>query len=272
MVERLRLDLLGTEPLHDADARDRLLDHAGEVAQLLLQREVHRLDLVREAVRRELEQRHEREHHQREAGRVVEEDPDHDDHRERARRRQREQDHHGLDLLDVGVGPGHQLAGLRFVVESEVQALEMGEEPLAQVRLGAQRDPEGRVPPESGADRLDHADGEHDEHEAHRRAGVALHHPLVDRGGREQRDRDLRGSPEEPRGHAAEHPRALGSDRLVHEAPPGPSGRPLAVHVPPPGCLHWRRARRTRSGRAGQGTSAFGVSFWGFPGLPPRAP
>ena len=80
------------------------------------------------------------------------------DHRDDARRGERDQDHDGLDLLDVGVRPGHQLAGLRLVVEREVQPLQVREQPLAQVGLGPQRDAERGVPAETGGHGLDHAD------------------------------------------------------------------------------------------------------------------
>ena len=44
-------------------------------------------------------------------------------------------DHDHVDLVDVGVRAGHELAGLGLVVEREVQPLEVGEQPLAQVGL-----------------------------------------------------------------------------------------------------------------------------------------
>ena len=63
---------------------------------------------------------------------------DHGDRDDRDQVRDRERDQHddALDLLQVGVGPAHQLAGLRPVVEGEVQALEVGEQPVAQLGLG----------------------------------------------------------------------------------------------------------------------------------------
>ena len=68
----------------------------------------------------------------------------------------RERDHHDerLDLLEVGVGPAHQLAGLGLVVEGEVQALEVGEELLAQVGL----DPAGLAERQVAADAGEGAD------------------------------------------------------------------------------------------------------------------
>ena len=49
--------------------------------------------------------------------------------------RERDQHDERLDLLEVGVGPAHQLAGLGLVVEGEVQALEVGEQAVAEVGL-----------------------------------------------------------------------------------------------------------------------------------------
>ena len=68
----------------------------------------------------------------------------------------RERDHHHerLDLLEVGVGPAHQLTGLGAVVEREVEPLEVGEEPLAQVGL----DPAGLTEGEVAAEPGEHAD------------------------------------------------------------------------------------------------------------------
>ena len=99
----------------------------------------------------------------------------------------------GLDLLDVGVRPRHELTGLGLVVEREVQALQVREEPLAQVGLGPQRDPERGVAAEAGARSPGRrrpatiASVERDH-----LAAVALAHAVVDRGRREQRDRELR--------------------------------------------------------------------------------
>ena len=58
-----------------------------------------------------------------------------------------------LDLLQVGVGPAHQLAGLGPVVEREVQPLEVGEHPVAQVGLGPAGLAEGQVAAQAGEER-----------------------------------------------------------------------------------------------------------------------
>ena len=79
-----------------------------------------------------------------------------------ARDRERDQQHDRVDLLDVGVRVGHELAGLRLVVEREVQPLQVREEPHAQVGLDAVREAERGVAAQAGADRLDDADREDD--------------------------------------------------------------------------------------------------------------
>ena len=80
------------------------------------------------------------------------------DHLDRARDRQRHEQDDVVDLLDVGVRVRHQLAGLRLVVEREVQALEMRDEPHADVGLDAPREPERGVTPQPGPDRLNRSD------------------------------------------------------------------------------------------------------------------
>ena len=73
--------------------------------------------------------------------------------------RDRDRDHHdeGLHLLQVGVRPAHQLAGLHIVVEREVQALEVGEDAVTQHRLGPTGLAEGIPPSKAAADPCDHA-------------------------------------------------------------------------------------------------------------------
>ena len=80
------------------------------------------------------------------------------DHLDRARDRQRHEQHDVVDLLDVGVRVRHQLTGLRLVVEREVQALQVRDEPHADVGLDAPREPERGVAAQPGADGLHRAD------------------------------------------------------------------------------------------------------------------
>ena len=129
-----------------------LLDDARDVGELLLDPEVHRRDPPREARRRDVEERQRAEREHREHPFFGQHDPEHAEHREGARDGERDQDDRVLDLLDVGVGACHELAGLGLVVEREVQPLQVGEQAVAQVGLGAQRDAERRVAAEAGAE------------------------------------------------------------------------------------------------------------------------
>ena len=81
------------------------------------------------------------EREQREPRAAQHEDDDDRDHLDRARDRERDQQHDVVDLLDVGVRVGHQLAGLRLVVEREVQRLQVGDEPHADVGLDPHASP-----------------------------------------------------------------------------------------------------------------------------------
>ncbi len=123
--ESLDLELLGPEALHHTDAGDRLLDDAGHVAQLLLQLEHDRCDPLREAGRRDVEERQHPERQQRQRDALQHHHDDDRGHDEERRGEERQQDDDGVDLLDVGVGPRHELAGLGLVVEREVQPLEV---------------------------------------------------------------------------------------------------------------------------------------------------
>ena len=69
-----------------------------------------------------------------------------DHHHVRARDRHEDEQH--LHLLGVGADARHQLTDLGAVVVPEVQALQVVEEPAAQLGLGAQRDREGGGAPE----------------------------------------------------------------------------------------------------------------------------
>ena len=109
------------------------------------------------------------------------------DHLDRARDRERDQQHDVVDLLDVGVRVGHELAGLRAVVEREVQRLEMGDEPHPHVALDAHRETERRVTPDAGTDRLDRADPEDQQRPVACRRPVAVGDAVVDGGAGERR-------------------------------------------------------------------------------------
>ena len=218
-LEAANLLALGAEPLDDTDPREALLHDPREIGELLLQGEVHRRDPVGEPSGRHVEERQCAEREQRE-DRVL---PHHDHqdatHREHRRDGQRDEDHDGLHLLDIGVGARHELAGLGLVVEREVQPLKVREQPVAEIGLGPQRDPKRGVAPQSGADRLHDADEHHDHREPNDLAFVARPHAVVDRRGREQRDRQLGGGPDDAGGDTADDPPPLRRHRTAHEPP-----------------------------------------------------
>ena len=229
-LEPAGLELLGPETLHDAHAGDALLDDTRQVAELLLQLERHRGDAMREARRRDAEegQRAEREQRKRHAARHHH--ADHTNQDEDACGRERQQDHDLVHLLDVAVGARHQLTGLRVVVEREVQPLEMREQPLAQVSLGAIRDAERGVAPHARAGRL-HRPDEDDQSGVHGGlAAVALDDAVVDRELGEQRDGDLGQGPEEAGDDAGGDPAALRAQSRSHEPPALAAQLPLPIH------------------------------------------
>jgi hypothetical protein len=102
-----------------------------------------------------------------------------------------------LDLLQVVVGPAHELAGLLAVVEGEVEPLQVGEEPVAQHGLGLAGLPEGRVPPQTGEGGDEHAGDGDEQGVVHHRALVLGLHALVDGEGHQRGHRDLGGGPRE---------------------------------------------------------------------------
>jgi hypothetical protein len=71
------LHLLGAEALHHTHAGDRLLDHRGELGLLGLHREDGRMDGLREAPGRPVDERQRRERHQRQQ-RIGDEQDHHD--------------------------------------------------------------------------------------------------------------------------------------------------------------------------------------------------
>ena len=144
-VEAALLHPLRAEPLHDPHARDALLDHSREVAELLLELERDGRDATGEARRGDVEERKRAQGEQRERDALQHHHDDDADEDERARRGERDEHHDLVDLLDVADRAGHQLSGLGLVVEGEVQPLEVREQALPEVGLRPVRDPEGGV-------------------------------------------------------------------------------------------------------------------------------
>jgi hypothetical protein len=230
VVELGRLDRLGPEALHDPDAGERLLHHARELGELLLQVEAHRLHPLGEERGRDVEERQRAQREQCQQRAREHDDRDHRDEHQRARHREREQDDDGVHLLDVGIGPGHELPGLGLVVEREVQPLQVREELLAHVGLDPERHAERAVSAEPGGDGLHDAEREDDPHVLHGRAHIVLQDPLVDGDPRHQRDAHTCRGPEGSGAHTEHRPAPMGPDGAAHEPPSFSSRRALGIH------------------------------------------
>ena len=148
-------------------------------------------------------------------------DREHAAEREHRRDRERDQDHRLLDLLDVGVGAGHELTRLGAVVEREVQLLQMGEQAVPQIGLRAQRDPERRVAAEPGRQRLHHPDEHHEDRQPDDLALVPDAHAVVDGRGGDERHDELGGGPHDPGRDTTHDPGPLRTDRVEDESPTG---------------------------------------------------
>jgi hypothetical protein len=217
------LTLLGAEALHDADPRDALLDDPRVVPELLLELERHRVQPVGETGGRHREQgqRPQREHRQEHV--AQDHDEDHAGEEEGGGDREGQQDDDEVDLLDVAVRPGHELAGLRAVVEREVELLQVGEQPLAQVGLDPVRDAERGVAPRRGPEGLDHPDPEDAQRVQNDLVPVALQDALVDGGRGEQRTGQARRGPHAAGGDPEGEPAPLRAEGGSHEPPAVPA-------------------------------------------------
>ena len=213
------LHALDPEALDHTHARDTFLDDSREVRQLLLELHADRVHAVVEPGGGEVEQGQETEREQRESRTPQQQNHGDRDHLDGARDRQRHEQHDVVYLLNIGVRVGHQLAGLRLVVEREVQALEVRDELLADVGFDAPRETERRVAAQPGADGLDRTNRDDRGGEDEGQAGAALCDPVVDRRAREQRNRDARDGPHESGENAENHEMGMCADRLSHQAP-----------------------------------------------------
>ena len=127
----------------------------------------------------------------------------------------------------------HQLAGLRVVVEREVQLLQVRDESHAQIRLDAVREAERGVPPQAGADCLDHPNCEDDSRPFEGDIEVSRNNSFVDRLTRQPRDRDAGRGPPESGENPQPDPHAQRSHGFAHEAPTRPSRCPFLVQNAP---------------------------------------
>ncbi len=135
-VETIGLERLRAEPLDHPHTGDALLHDAGQLGGLALDRHGLRVEARGEALAEPVQERQRPECQRREDGVDEEEDHRHRDHRHRVRDGERDEDDEVLDLLEIGVGPAHQLTRLRAVVEGEVEPLYVGEEAVAKISLG----------------------------------------------------------------------------------------------------------------------------------------
>ncbi len=214
----LRLDALGAEPLHDADAGHALLHHRGDLRCLLLHLHHDRVDRRREVPGDRVEERQRREGEEGEER--VQPHEHHDDRGEEGEVRQREGDHHDehLHLQQVGARPTHQLPCLGVVVVADVKLLDVGEEPLAQPRLGPAALPERVVAAQRHEDARHHTGGEDADHPRPERILVGGDRS-VDRLLHEAWHDDLAGGPDEPDEHTDREAGALRLQRRAQETP-----------------------------------------------------
>jgi hypothetical protein len=144
------LHVLGTEPLDHPHAGDRLLDHGRQLCRLALDAHDVGEQAAREPGGQDVEegQGPEREDGEDRVDGGEDDGDGQDGHR--VRDGERDQHHEQLHLLQVGVGSAHELAGLGLVVEREVQALQVGEQAIAQRRLDPAGLPEREVATQPG--------------------------------------------------------------------------------------------------------------------------
>jgi oligopeptidase B len=215
------LGLLGPVALDHPDAGHRLLHDLGQLGQLLL--EAHDLGVQAggEALGQDVDQRQGTQGQQRQVG--VGGEQDHRDRQHRDGVGQRQRDHHEeeLDLLQVGVGAAHQLAGGRLVVVPEVQPGEVLEQAATQVGLDPAGHPEGVPPADAAAGGGHHAGPEDQEPGPTQRGAVVLADALVDPVLGDAGHADLGRGPD----HADQHPEGQPPPRLPgrrqQEPPPG---------------------------------------------------
>ncbi len=170
--QMVQLAPLLTETLDHPHSGDGLLHHGGHLALLLLAVPVGREGLLSHAVG---DHRHARHHHQADQGqgrRVEEHDDQGDHHHQQVAAHDRQERQQGLQQADVGVGPGHQLAGLQLVVAGEVQPLQLVVDGIAEVVLDVEADPAAHVTADVGGSEGD--GGGHDHDPQPRPQGVAV--------------------------------------------------------------------------------------------------
>ena len=224
-MEASGLHRFGAEALDDPHAAHGLLDHRCQLGRLALDRHGRGVQAGRETLAEVVEQRQRSQGEQRENR--IDHHEDHGDcaHRDEVRDGEWDEDDEGLDLLQVGVGPAHEIARLHLVVEREVEALCVGEELLAEVGLDGAGNLERPVAPEAGEGggrNCRHADRSRP---APQRGGVARDYPVVDRSLHERRDRDLGHGPAQAHHDAERHAEPFDAESPSHHRQPSRLGR-----------------------------------------------
>ena len=207
LAEAPQLALLLRERLHHADAADVLLGLGGELGDPLLDLLRRRPVALAVAVRDPDHERGGGERDQREA-RI---EGEHHDRRDHDRDRRLDQEDQPVaqeeaDRLEVDGRARHQLAGLLLVEEGELERLEVGVHPVAQVVLDAERDAARDDPARHAERQPEHARARHGDRERPQvRAAIA---DLVDGAADEIRDQD------------ADAHRRRGEDERHHDGAP----------------------------------------------------
>ena len=227
--EAAGLDPLGAEALDDPDAGDRFLDDRGELGRLALDAHDAGEQAAREPGGEHVEERQRAEGEQGEDRVDHGQDDGHGDDGDGVGDGQRDHDHELLDLLEVGVGPAHQLSGLGLVVEREVEPLEVGEQAVAQVGLDPPGLPEGEVAAEPGEGRRGDRHGAEDEGPAPEGAGVVGDDALVDGVADQQAGADLGGRPGQADGDRESDAAAAEAGQVADQTPAPAAEGPLLV-------------------------------------------
>jgi hypothetical protein len=216
------LDPLGAQALDDPHAGHRLLHHRGQLGRLALDAHDAGEQPAGEPGGQHVEEGQRPQRQQRQHRVDDGEDHRHRQHGHRVGDGQRDHHHEGLDLLEVGVGPAHELAGLRLVVEGEVEALEVGEQPVAQVGLDPAGLTEGEPPAQAGEGGRGDGHAPEDQRPAPQRPGVVGDDALVDGVADQQAGAHLGGRPRQADGDADRDAPAALADEL-EDQPPAPA-------------------------------------------------
>ena len=210
-TQRLGSHTLGAESLDHPHTSDGLLDHGCKLRRLTLHTHDCGVKLLSEAPTEHVDQRQrcQCQHGQR---RLRQE---HDDHRTGNQNELAggERDHrdHVLEVLQVGIGSTHQIAGCIGVVEREVQPLDMREDPVTQSRLDHPAITKRHEAPQPQAHRRQDTGG-NDQHRPHQE-GTIFFNASVDALLHQQRNRNPTDRPAEGHNLAIDNEAAFFLDR-----------------------------------------------------------